>query len=171
MAREKVKKPFYKKVWFWILAVIIVVGISGSLGSNDNATVVANNETKENTQTTNETQNDQAQEETKEEKSVPKEYENALNKAQIYSDTMYMSKKAIHKQLTSEYGEKFSKKAADYAMENLKANYKKNALEKAKTYQNDMSMSKDAIYDQLISDYGEQFTKKEAQYALDHLED
>ncbi|EHN16989.1 DUF4352 domain-containing protein [Clostridium sporogenes] len=26
---EKVKKPFYKKIWFWVLAVIVVGGIVG----------------------------------------------------------------------------------------------------------------------------------------------
>ncbi len=33
------KKPFYKKIWFWVLAIIIVIGIVGSLGdSSDNDT-------------------------------------------------------------------------------------------------------------------------------------
>ena len=81
-----------------------------------------------------------------------------------------MSKAAIYEQLTSEYGEGFSEDAANYAVENLKADYKNNALEKAKTYQDSMAMSKNAIYDQLISEYGEQFTEEEAQYAIDHLE-
>lgn len=31
----KEKKPFYKKVWFWILAVIVVAAIGGSLGGGD----------------------------------------------------------------------------------------------------------------------------------------
>lgn len=105
------------------------------------------------------------------EQKVSREFKNALRKAEIYSDTMYMSKKAIYEQLTSDYGEQFPADAAQYAVDNLKANYEKNALEKAKTYQNSMSMSKKAIYDQLISEYGEKFTAKEAQYAIDHLED
>ncbi|AXH04282.1 DUF3862 domain-containing protein [Lactiplantibacillus plantarum] len=33
----KVKKPFYKRVWFWILAVIVVLVIGGSLGSKSNS--------------------------------------------------------------------------------------------------------------------------------------
>lgn len=45
-----------------------------------------------------------------------------------------MSKKAIYEQLTSGCGEGFDKDAADYAMNNLNADYKKNALEKAKSY-------------------------------------
>ena len=31
----KEKKPIYKRVWFWILAVIVVVGIGGALGEED----------------------------------------------------------------------------------------------------------------------------------------
>lgn len=101
---------------------------------------------------------------------VSKEFENALKKAETYSSMMHMSKKGIYNQLTSEYGEKFSADAAQYAIDNLKANYKLNALEKAKSYQKSMSMSKQGIYDQLISEYGEKFTEEEAKYAIEHLE-
>ena len=83
---------------------------------------------------------------------------------------MHMSKQAIYDQLTSEYGEQFPADAAQYAVDNLNADYKQNALEKAKTYQDNMNMSKSAIYDQLVSEYGEQFTAEEAQYAIDNLE-
>jgi len=31
----KEKKPFYKKVWFWILAVVLVVGGFGAVGGSD----------------------------------------------------------------------------------------------------------------------------------------
>ncbi len=99
------------------------------------------------------------------------EYQNALKKAESYSKMMHMSKKAIYDQLTSEYGEKFPADAAQYAIDNLNADYKANALEKAKSYQKTMSMSTSAIYDQLVSDYGEKFTAEEAQYAIDHLND
>ena len=36
----KVKKPFYKRVWFWILAIIIIGGIGSALGggSDDSST-------------------------------------------------------------------------------------------------------------------------------------
>lgn len=104
-------------------------------------------------------------------KEPPIEYRNALKKAEAYSERMYMSKKGIYDQLVSEYGEQFSAEAAQYAVDNLQADYKSNALHKAKSYQESMNMSKKAIYDQLISEYGEQFTKEEAQYAIDHLED
>lgn len=95
---------------------------------------------------------------------------NALKKAQSYSDNMHMSKARLYKQLTSEYGEKFPADAAQYAVENVSADWNANALETAKSYYNNMSMSKDRVYQQLVSEYGEQFTPEEAQYAIDHLE-
>lgn len=58
----KEKKPFYKKVWFWILAVIVVAGIGGSLGGGDKdkaaddtkESSVVNSENNENTQASSE---------------------------------------------------------------------------------------------------------------------
>lgn len=102
-------------------------------------------------------------------KKIPREYISALIKGQEYADRMYMSKKAIYNQLTSDYGEKFSSDAANYAIANIKANWNKNALHKAKEYQEEQNMSPDAIYDQLTSDSGEQFTPDEANYAIQHL--
>lgn len=103
-------------------------------------------------------------------KKIPREYVSALIKGQEYANSMYMSKKAVYNQLTSDYGEKFSSDAANYAIANIKANWNKNALHKAKEYQEEQNMSPDAIYDQLTSDYGEQFTPDEANYAIQHLE-
>ena len=101
--------------------------------------------------------------------SVPAEYRSALAKAESYSSMMSMSKQAIYDQLTSEYGEQFSAEAAQYAIDNVQADWNANALAKAESYQSTMSMSPDAIRDQLTSEYGEQFTPEEADYAIQHL--
>lgn len=100
---------------------------------------------------------------------IPAEYKSALNKATSYANTMNMSKKGIYTQLISEYGEKFSPESAQYAIDNVKADWNKNALEKAKSYQDTMSMSPSAIRSQLVSDYGEKFTPEEADYAIANL--
>lgn len=100
---------------------------------------------------------------------VPTEYKSALRQAQNYSKLMHMSKQGIYDQLTSEYGGKFSADAAQYAIDNIQADWNANALAQAENYQNTMAMSPDAIYDQLISEYGGKFTPEEAQYAMDHL--
>lgn len=98
------------------------------------------------------------------------EQQNALAKAQIYSDNMHFSKKGIYKQLTSPYGEKFDAAAAQYAVDNLNADYNKNALEQAKAYRDNMKMSKKQVYNQLVSPYGGNFTASEAKYAIDHMD-
>lgn len=105
------------------------------------------------------------------EPAVPAEYASALVKAEQYSKLMHMSKAGVYDQLTSEYGEKFSPEAGQYAVDTMTADWNANALAKAKDYQDTMAMSPDAIYDQLISEYGEKFTTAEADYALAHLND
>lgn len=104
-------------------------------------------------------------------KEPTQEEKNALAKAEDYSDTMHMSKQGIYDQLTSEYGEGFTAEAAQYAIDNLQADYNLNALETGKSYQQNMNMSKQAVYEQLTSEYGEKFTPEEAQYAIDNLPD
>jgi TM2 domain-containing membrane protein YozV len=102
---------------------------------------------------------------------VPAAYKSALAKATSYSKTMHMSKAGIYDQLTSEYGEQFPPEAAQYAVDNVQADWNANALAKAKSYQDQMSMSPEAIRDQLSSAYGEKFTVDEAEYAIQHLSD
>ncbi len=106
-----------------------------------------------------------------EDNSVPREYKSALNKAASYANTMHMSKRGVYDQLVSDYGEKFSAEAAQYAIDNVKADWNANALVKAKNYQNTMNMSPSAIRDQLTSEYGDKFTTAEADYAIQHLND
>ncbi|MBC9944246.1 Ltp family lipoprotein [Leucobacter sp. cx-328] len=100
---------------------------------------------------------------------VPVEFTSALTKADLYANTMHMSKAGLYDQLTSEYGEQFSAEAGQYAVDNVKTDWNRNALEKAKEYQDLMAMSPNAIRDQLVSEYGEQFTAEEADYALANL--
>lgn len=182
------KKAIYQQWWFWLIIVLIIIGFIGFISERANTetatqpnnqllgTLTATNEEiKENVE---QPENKEDKEETQEPEEKPqqennyvsKEYQNALIKAETYSDIMHMSKQAIYDQLVSEYGEQFPEDAAQYAVDNLKADYKKNALEKAKSYQDTMNMSKSAIYDQLTSEYGEQFTAEEAQYAIDNLD-
>ena len=161
----KNKKPMYKRVWFWAVAIIIVVG-TASCSNTDNPKEVNS----EDTVVENKLE-DKVEEkvENKVEDNIPTEYKSALKQAETYSEMMHMSKAGIYDQLTSEYGGQFTAEAAQYAIDNVEADWKKNALESAKSYQETMSMSPSAIYDQLVSEYGEQFTAEEAQYAIDNL--
>lgn len=100
---------------------------------------------------------------------VPTEYTTALKKAETYVNYMHMSKAKLYDQLTSEYGEAFSAEAAQYAVDNVKADWKQNALKSAETYQDVMYMSPTKIREQLVSEYGDEFTDEEADYAMAHL--
>lgn len=161
------------------IGVLIIIGVMTSIGGNDDnvkkvdskvGTEVKQEVKQEEKVTVKEKKEENVPvKEKAEEKVVPTEYKSALKKAKIYSDTMSMSKAGIYNQLTSEYGEKFSKEATQYAIDNVKADWKENALKKAYVYQKEMSMSPSAIYDQLKSDSGEKFTAEESQYAIDNL--
>lgn len=102
---------------------------------------------------------------------APAEYLSAVAQATSYANTMNMSKQGVYDQLTSEYGGKFTAPAAQYAIDNVKADWNAIALASAKTYQNTMQMSPAAIRDQLVSAYGGKFTAAEADYAIAHLND
>ncbi|WP_081099556.1 Ltp family lipoprotein [Corynebacterium glutamicum] len=104
-----------------------------------------------------------------EKEDVPIEWQNALTKADPYANRQHMSQSRLYNQLTSEYGEGFTEEAAQYAIENVKADWNANALEKARRYQERQAMSVDRIYRQLTSEYGEGFTPEQAQYAVDNL--
>lgn len=102
---------------------------------------------------------------------VSREYQNALKMAENYIKTLPFSKQKLYEQLTSEHGSKFPQDAAQYAIDNLKVDYKEQALKSAKNYMDTMPMSNDELYEQLTSEHGEQFTPEEAQYAIDNLDE
>ncbi|WP_300380120.1 Ltp family lipoprotein [Clostridium sp.] len=168
----KNKKPIYKRPWFMVIVFLVVVGAIGSIGDDDSTKTNsgAGQEITQKQDTGEKATVKEVKKEEKAEDNAPTEYKTALKKAKTYSDTMNMSKSGVYDQLTSEYGEKYTVEAAQYAIDNLQADWKENALKKAKTYQESMSMSPSAIYDQLISEYGEKFTAEEAQYSIDNLQ-
>ena len=169
---DKPKKRFYKKKWFWaIFTVLAIVVIAAPKDSSKQPVIKSNSQPAATASAdTSAASNPPAQAKAKE-PSVPTEYKSALAKATSYSDTMHMSKQGVYDQLVSEYGEKFTAEAAQYAIDNVKADWNANALAKAKEYQDQMHMSPAAIRDQLTSTYGEKFTQAEADYALQHLND
>ena len=191
--KDDTKKHTLSKVALIIAGVWLIIGIIGA--ASGKGTETATNSTaivkeseindvseetaetaevvqKEVLEATSEASNEEPAIETPDSKdeNVPTEYKSALNKAYTYSETMSMSKAGIYDQLTSEYGEKFSAEAAQYAIDNMEVDWKANALEKAKTYSDTMYMYKLGVYNQLISEYGEKFTEEEAQYAVDNVD-
>ncbi|WP_076647543.1 Ltp family lipoprotein, partial [Latilactobacillus sakei] len=160
MSQEN-NKSIYKPVWFWFFTVILIVVIGSSLKENDtksagskktessNVTNTSSSNDDDDTDNDNYNTSDNDDYDTSDDtdsedtnslfvKSVPTEYKSALNKANSYANGMNMSKQAVHDQLVSEAGEQFSEEAANYAMENVEADWEENALAKAKSYQDDM---------------------------------
>lgn len=165
-AYRKASRPWFKKKRFLfpliIVAIMVISGISNAGKGDSSASVAPSSETQAAAPAAAAPAAPAAP-------AVPTEYKSALKKAESYSNTMHMSKSGIYQQLTSEYGEKFSPEAAQYAVDNLVADYKANALAKAKTYQETMSMSPEGIRQQLTSANGEKFTPEEADYAVQNL--
>lgn len=108
----KNSKSFYKKWWIWAIAVIIVVGVGS--GEDSNNSELDNGSEQEISESEKLEDNNQINE--KIEENIPTEYKSTLRKAKTYSDPMNLSKAGVYNQLTSEYGEKFSQEAAQYAI-------------------------------------------------------
>ncbi len=181
MEDNKVKKPKKKmKLWKKILIGVVILVVLSAIFGRDKS-----DENKQANESTAPTQSEQSSvekdtttateeaENVKQEKpiddGVPQEYKNALKKAEVYSDTMHMSKLGIFEQLTSEYGEQFPEAAAQYAIDNLDADYNQNALLQAELYSDTMFLSKKGLYEQLKSEFGDKFTEEEAKFAVDNL--
>lgn len=150
------KKPFYKRVWFWILVVLVIFIGSAAMsgGSNSSSSSSSSSSAKSSSSSSSH---------------VSATKVAALKSAQTYSDTMHMSKQGIYDQLTSDAGDKFDDASAQYAVDHVKADWNKNALKAAESYQKDQNMSPEAIRDQLTSDAGDKFTQDQADYAVSHL--
>ena len=167
---EKPKKPWYKKWWIWVIVGVVLIGSYGAAnGGSSSKPDIKPVPVQEKPAEVAPTPKPEPEPAKPAEPDVPAEFKSALKKAQIYSDTMAMSQAGLYQQLTSEYGEKFSPEAAQYAIDNVNADWNANALKKAQTYQEMMSMSPEAIRDQLTSEYGEQFTQEQADYAIANL--
>jgi hypothetical protein len=163
-ARAKALRPWFKKKRVILPAIVVALIIVISIANAGNKSTSQANTAGSTTAAASASAAPAAP-------AVPAENVSALAKAQTYSDIMHMSKVGVYDQLTSPAGEKFSAAAAQYAVDNVKADWNANALAKAKTYQKDMSMSPAAIHDQLTSAAGEKFTVAEADYAIQHLND
>lgn len=150
------KKPFYKRVWFWILVVLVIfIGSAAVSGGNDSSSSNSSSSSAKSSSSSS--------------SHVSATKVAALKSAQTYSDTMHMSKQGIYDQLTSDAGDKFDDASAQYAVDHVKADWNKNALKAAESYQKDQNMSPEAIRDQLTSDAGDKFTQNQADYAVSHL--
>ncbi len=167
MADKKQGNWFGRHKVLTVIGIIVLLAIIGgaagggkSSNSTTNSSPTANTSSKTEPATATETK----------QPDVPAEYKSAFSQATSYAKTLHMSKQGVYDQLVSEYGGKFTAPAAQYAIDNVKADWNANALAKAKDYQKQQSLSPSAIHDQLTSAAGEKFTQAEADYAIQHLQ-
>lgn len=175
------KKPFYLRWWFITLVILVLLGgcasmMGGGSSKSTSASASSSSATADSSavaEASQESNGDSSSAATSEsnskqnDNSIPSEYKSALKKAESYSRTMHMSKQGIYNQLTSEF-EKFTPEAAQYAVDNVKADWNANALEMAKSYQQE-GISRGEIRSHLNSDEVG-FTENEAEYAISHLD-
>ncbi|MGL6248165.1 MAG: Ltp family lipoprotein, partial [Culicoidibacterales bacterium] len=95
--------------------------------------------------------------------SATSEQKNALKTAEKYLKFTSMSKGGLYDQLIYE---QFSEEQAQYAVDQIQADWNEQALKTAENYLKFSSMSNGGLYDQLIY---EQFSAEQAQYAIDNL--
>lgn len=163
---SKKKKPWYQRLGCLIplaIVVIIIVAIAVSTGGSDDDSDTGNSGDT-NTTAPAEPGSENSDEE---DNGVPTEHRSALRSAERYIQSGNFSQDGLYRQLTSDF-DQFSAESAQYAVDNIDADWNQEALDAAQSYQDSMSMSPAAIYDQLTSDI-EGYTPEQAQYAVDNL--
>jgi hypothetical protein len=97
---------------------------------------------------------------------MTKSQKEAIEAAESYLDSGHFSKKGLTEQLSSEYGEGFSKADAKFAVGHVKADWNAEAVEAAESYLDSGHFSRKGLIEQLESPYGEQFTHEQAVYGV-----
>ncbi|MFD6443968.1 Ltp family lipoprotein [Promicromonospora sp. NPDC060204] len=87
--------------------------------------------------------------------------------AQDYLDYQAFSRQGLIDQLSSEYGEAFPVKDAEFAVDSLDVDWNEQAAKAAQDYLDYDSFSRQGLIDQLSSKYGDQFTVEQATYGVD----
>ena len=164
-AKARALRPWYQKKRFIIpgaLVVIIAFSSAGQSRSPDTSISV--------TDYVPSTETETAGPATETATPLTLGQQNAIESAQSYLDFSDFSRNGLLDQLTSEYGEGFSKAEAKFAIayleKNLMVDWNAEAVEAAKSYLEFSSFSKSGLFEQLTSKYGGQFTPKQANHAL-----
>jgi hypothetical protein len=105
----------------------------------------------------------------KEEPEYTVSQENAIRSAESYLDLMGFSRDGLIDQLSSEYGDGFSKADAIFAVDHVEVDWNAEAVEAGESYLELTGFSRAGLIDQLSSEYGDQFTLEQATYAADKL--
>ncbi|MDU6292705.1 MAG: Ltp family lipoprotein [Streptococcus mitis] len=139
MKKEKSSnpKPFYKKVWFWILVIILALSVSNSLTKQSSS-------------------------------KIDEEKTNALKTArELVESKASFSEKTLLWYLTESASHKYSKKAAQYAVENVGDVWVDEALDIAKEERSEGKTDQEIL--KSLTDKDAQFTEEQALKAIEKL--
>jgi ABC-type Na+ efflux pump permease subunit len=148
---ENVAKKKNLPVWAWVVAVIVIFGVIGAIGSGSKKT---DETSKINQSIANSISSSRA--------NMTQAELDAEKKAELAKAELDAKIKAEQKRVEDE------RKAEEARQASLPIEYK-SALKKATSYANNQHMSKQSVYKQLTSEYGENFSPESAQYAIDNV--
>ena len=137
MKKENDSKPFYKKVWFWILVAILAISGSNALTKQTSS-------------------------------KADEEKASALKTAQeLVESKASFSEKTLLWYLTESASHKYSKKAAQYAVENVGDVWVNEALDIAKEERSEGKTDQEIL--KSLTDKDAQFTEEQALKAIEKL--
>lgn len=164
----KIKKPFYKKWWVWVLAVVFIVfPIIGMLGSgetseNNFSENPSDNIAVEDRSSDSEETSSMISEEEPAKDNLTTGQKNALKSAKNYLSFMAFSYDGLIKQLEFE---QYAHEDAVFAADNCGADWSEQALKSAKNYLSFSAFSYNGLIKQLEF---EKYTTEQATYAADN---
>ena len=137
MNKRKNSKPIYKRVWFWILVIILAIGGSNALTKQTSS-------------------------------KADEEKASALKTAQeLVESKASFSEKTLLWYLTESASYKYSKKAAQYAVENVGDVWVNEALDIAKEERSEGKTDQEIL--KSLTDKYAQFTEEQALKAIEKL--
>ena len=95
--------------------------------------------------------------------------EQAIGSAKDYLDYSAFSRVGLIQQLSSKYGDGFSKADATFAVNHITVDWNAQAVQAAKDYMSMSHFSRAGLIQQLHSSYGDGYTLAQATYAANHV--
>ncbi|HEY7043547.1 MAG TPA: Ltp family lipoprotein [Nocardioidaceae bacterium] len=190
----KQKKPFWRRTWVLVTAGVLVafIGIGAASGSSDpkdtaakdnhtadvqkDKTSDAATEAPSTPDVTEAADPEPTPTKTPEPTKTPKpkpsytaSQEQAIGAAKDYLDYSAFSRTGLINQLSSKYGDGFSKADAIFAVNHIQVDWNEQAVQSAKDYLSMSHFSRVGLIQQLSSKYGDGYTVAQATYAANHV--
>lgn len=151
-------KKFFKFVFYAIIALIVFGFVMAMLSDNKPKTDTAKSEP------VAEAKADATEVTKPEEPTLTASQKNAVRSAENYLDFKGFSRDGLIAQLSSEYGDGYSKEDATVAVDSLNVDWNEQAVKAAQAYLEFKGFSCKGLIQQLSSKHGDKFTKEQAEY-------